>query len=301
MKNTILRALSLANRASDLVLNRFDYPVLVLMYHRVLESCHGKHQYAVTTGNFCNQLNYIESKFELLRFEDDWSNISRPGCVITFDDGYYDNYLIARDYLEPSAVPATFFITTQNLDTEEMFWWDKLLLNKDFYLEVTQRPFTEIERQLKNSSPEAINAFFSKYPKLQQESSSVRERFRSMTSSELHDLSKLKCSTIGAHTVNHPRLTILDEQSIFEELSVSKRVIENIIDAEVPVCSFPFGAYNHRVLKVCKRLGFKKTATTSERNAYCWQNTLKVPRINVENMGIDQFKQTIEKRLTYCK
>lgn len=297
MKKAILHTLTKANQLGDRMLNRFGHPVLVLMYHRVLESCYERHQYAVTSDNFRDQINYLKSKFELLRFEDDWSNINRPGCVITFDDGYYDNYLIARDFLEPESVPATFFITTQNLNSDRLFWWDQLLLNQDFYMKATQLPFEEIALSLKNSSPEAIKVFFLKYPAPRRESNDGNEGFRSMTTDELRKLSALKCSTIGVHTVNHTRLTILDEQDIFEELSTSKRVIERAIDAETTVCSFPFGAHNQQVLNACKQLDFKKAATTSSRNAYHWQNPLKIPRITAENESIDDFKRTIQKHL----
>lgn len=45
--------------------------------------------------------------------------------VITFDDGYLDNYTLARPILERHALPCCFFIATRFIDSDHVAWWDE--------------------------------------------------------------------------------------------------------------------------------------------------------------------------------
>jgi peptidoglycan/xylan/chitin deacetylase (PgdA/CDA1 family) len=51
-------------------------------------------------------------------------DISRH-LVITFDDGYKDNYEVAMAELEQRGLPACFFVTTEFLGSDHQTWWDK--------------------------------------------------------------------------------------------------------------------------------------------------------------------------------
>jgi peptidoglycan/xylan/chitin deacetylase (PgdA/CDA1 family) len=53
-------------------------------------------------------------------------NDLKPAIVITFDDGYADNYLNAKPLLEKYGLPATFFITNKHIGEQKEFWWDEL-------------------------------------------------------------------------------------------------------------------------------------------------------------------------------
>ena len=46
--------------------------------------------------------------------------------AVTLDDGYTDNYCNARPIFERHDVPATFFIISGAIDSQEEFFWDGL-------------------------------------------------------------------------------------------------------------------------------------------------------------------------------
>ena len=47
--------------------------------------------------------------------------------VITFDDGYLDNFAHAAPVLERLGLPATFFVVSQFIGTNTVSWWDRPL------------------------------------------------------------------------------------------------------------------------------------------------------------------------------
>ena len=53
--------------------------------------------------------------------------------------------------------------------------------------------------------------------------------------------------TIGAHTVSHPALTVLNDEEIRKELSEGKKIIEEKIKKPVHHFAYPFGKWDNRV------------------------------------------------------
>jgi peptidoglycan/xylan/chitin deacetylase (PgdA/CDA1 family) len=104
---------------------------VVLMYHRVAEPDTDIWDLAVSPAHFeqhlqvLKQMGTVVSTLELserLR----QGTLKRRSIVITFDDGYLDNYLNARPLLAQYQLPATFFIVSGNVGLDQEFWWDEL-------------------------------------------------------------------------------------------------------------------------------------------------------------------------------
>ena len=111
---------------------------VVLTYHRVLEKWDPTLDYSqpgmvVTVPTFERQLAFLHRHFEivalgaLLNGEGSRRVASRPRCVITFDDGWRDNYDLALPILRRRGIPATIFLTTDFIGTERAFWHTVLI------------------------------------------------------------------------------------------------------------------------------------------------------------------------------
>ena len=111
-------------------LRRFRARAIILCYHRVTELDSDPQLLSVTPKNFREQLEVLRRLYNVARLRD-W--ISEEGkstrltvVVITFDDGYADNFHEALPLLREADCPATVFVTAGKIDDEEEFWWDEL-------------------------------------------------------------------------------------------------------------------------------------------------------------------------------
>jgi peptidoglycan/xylan/chitin deacetylase (PgdA/CDA1 family) len=108
-----------------------SHKAIVLMYHRVAETESDIWDIAVSPENFEQQLQLLKQTHKIIPLKElvhriKKNNLNRNYVCITFDDGYEDNFLHAKPILENYQIPATFFITSTNIDKESIFWWDEL-------------------------------------------------------------------------------------------------------------------------------------------------------------------------------
>lgn len=102
----------------------------VLMYHSVME---GDNSLSLTPEKFESQIKYLkENKFRFLKLDDlkDRAVFEGKSVLITFDDGYKDNFSIVTPILQKYNVPAIFFITTGLVGSEvkglKMMNWEEI-------------------------------------------------------------------------------------------------------------------------------------------------------------------------------
>ncbi|HET8674722.1 MAG TPA: polysaccharide deacetylase family protein [Blastocatellia bacterium] len=110
---------------------RLSSRALILLYHRVAESISDPWSLAVKPAHFAEHLEVIKKRARVLSVEElvaavADNNLPRRAIVITFDDGYADNFLNAKPLLEKNDCPATIFVTTGFAGSDREFWWDEL-------------------------------------------------------------------------------------------------------------------------------------------------------------------------------
>jgi peptidoglycan/xylan/chitin deacetylase (PgdA/CDA1 family) len=85
----------------------------------------------VTPEHFSEQVKYLKENYTVISLTDLYTALQNGkvrdrSVVITFDDGYYDNFVYAKPVLERYNVPATFFISSGHIGSDREFWWDDL-------------------------------------------------------------------------------------------------------------------------------------------------------------------------------
>ena len=104
---------------------------LVLAYHRIEGDgtpVLDRGVLSATPSSFEAHMRFITRHFDVVPVEAIARDQSSPArrVVVTFDDGYRDNYTLALPILRRHGVPAAFFLATRFLDAPAVPWWDEI-------------------------------------------------------------------------------------------------------------------------------------------------------------------------------
>lgn len=100
---------------------------------------------------------------------------------------------------------------------------------------------------------------------------------------------------IGSHTVTHADLPTLTDAQAFEELSASKRTLEQAVGHPVPWFAYPYGAYDDRVVALVDRAGYELAVTTTGGACQSSAQPLELKRLEVvDTTGVAGFAAMLQ-------
>ena len=106
----------------------FRNKAIIVLFHRVDDRLNGD-PLSVTTRQFRDYCEFFGTHFrvvtvgELLHKLEEHQDVSGH-LVITFDDGYRDNFEVAAVELRKLRLPACFFVATNFIGSDHVPWWD---------------------------------------------------------------------------------------------------------------------------------------------------------------------------------
>ena len=100
--------------------------------------------------------------------------------------------------------------------------------------------------------------------------------------SDVKEISKNEFIKIGSHAYTHQKLTDHNDLNLNFQLESSKKWLEDITSKKVNAISYPFGAFNKKVLEKVKLFGYKYGFTT-KFNFYdsSHESKLQIPRVDI--------------------
>jgi peptidoglycan/xylan/chitin deacetylase (PgdA/CDA1 family) len=127
---------------------------LILMYHRVMDGDHnGLHPgMFVTKSTFEKHIAYLKEKYSVITFDEmiRWKQgllvFDKTPCVVTLDDGWRDNYTNAYPILKQYKCPATIFVITNEIGSDNMLSRDQI--NEMVQNEIDFGSHTDTHREL---------------------------------------------------------------------------------------------------------------------------------------------------------
>jgi peptidoglycan/xylan/chitin deacetylase (PgdA/CDA1 family) len=242
---------------------------VIFMYHGVTSTKDtgtnhfGKH---VHVDLFKEQLEYISRYFKIVPLDDLIMKLrnealTENSAVITFDDGYRNNFTAAYPVLKSLQAPATIFLTTGFIDSERWFWTDKLehtIMNTQipvlpvksmdasfelFDLSLKKKAVVEIKKRLKKCDEITLSAISGEiYSGCHVEETKPFENYECLKWHEIIEMSKDNIS-FGAHTVNHIILSRYPFETAKDEIGQSRRTIEEKIKKPVKNFCYPNGKH----------------------------------------------------------
>jgi peptidoglycan/xylan/chitin deacetylase (PgdA/CDA1 family) len=290
----------------------------ILVYHRVCD-LQNEDQYpfdpelvSASTDDFAWQMQYVGEHFTPITFArlvdhlDAGIPMPPSPMIVTFDDGFRDNYTHAFPILRKLGIPATIFLSTGYLDDRQPFWfeWVMYLIHR-MPGPVLELPHGEVlELGLTSGARRAAAAALVARLKavddeerlerlgwLQERHAAIVRPEDSRLSEPVtwHEVVEMAGAGVefGSHGVSHPILSnIRTAGKLTNELLLSKEAIERRTGRPVQVLAYPVGspdAYNERTIETARQCGYKVAVSyIAGINALSKLNRYEMLRMHVE-------------------
>jgi peptidoglycan/xylan/chitin deacetylase (PgdA/CDA1 family) len=292
--------------------------LVILNYHRIRPDAapaatpFDDGVFTVSADQFFRQMNWLKRHTRILSEQDlidhiatnSYPQTNRPSTVITFDDGYEDNFSIAYPILRSLQIPAIFFICTEMIWERKLCWWDSLA----YLIKKCRKPSMVIhdhEFSLQNNRQKIIADFqqrMKEFPcgQIRQEIRLLSEATEIdlpaddmqdgelMTREQIREMAENRM-TIGSHAHTHQALSCLEPHEHQTELIVSKQLLEQTTGQPVKSLSYPFGRYQYipaSIQDAARKCGYQLGFTSNWGVNYLNQ---------ISDMDIKRFSGELEK------
>src|SRR6266571_7391214 len=261
-----------------------DRRLIILNYHRA------------SGGDLRRQLLCLRRHYRIMHLEDALEEFYTPHkekklrhdpripLVLTFDDGYRDNYTHAFALARELQVPFTIFLIPGYIESGEPFWWREGELVRNAQVdEVTIEGRTYRLRQsnerhllaqaiythVRHSRSVAERETFLETVRLAlavPSSAFSEEAIRPLTWEQVCEMEQSGWVSFGAHTMHHPILANLsDPAEVYREVAECRALLEQRLGHPVRTFAYPVGKPEHIgevALRSVRDAGYDWAATT---------------------------------------
>ena len=266
--------------------NLLPYTIVVLTYH---DLCEG--------GNFSSWLRVNKDVFELQMgqlneicnfihpsdlFQKDTLSKDRLNALITFDDGFMNQYTLALPVLRKFKIPALFFISTENIESGDIFWFDRIVIpiqalrintldlqplglrNYHFFAWDGAKRWDDIQVLLEDikskgndSSPNVKQILKYFDDAFREVNKRIMHSYHPLTQDKVYEMRSSKLCYFGSHSHRHEILTYLNDNEIRTNLIKSKEFLEKSLGERITHFAYPNGNTNTRVIELCREAGYE--------------------------------------------
>lgn len=308
-------------------MKRNTQKLYVSMYHYTRDLAHSRYPNikGLDISMFRRQIEFMKHNFSIVTMEqvmdavENGSELPEKALLLTFDDGYIDNYTFAFPVLEELGIQGSFFIPGKTFATHQLLDVNKIhyilasaniceLLEDvkkemeryrggmEFDYAPTDELFHEyavanrfdtketvfVKRMLQTVLPEKLRNMIS---------SNLFEKYVGVTEEQLaYELymtrdqirtMKRHGMFIGIHGYDHYWLGNLEPEKMRRDISQALDVLDEFIDRKHWVMNYPYGSYNRNVLEYISGQGACIGLTTNVRIAEVGKDpALELPRLD---------------------
>lgn len=282
---------------TDQILKRNRRSV-ILTYHHVLPDNDQLIRFIqpgmyVLASSFKKHLTYLKKHFNIIPLDHLVDLKLEKSCIITFDDGWSDNYTTAYPILIKHNVPATIFIATNKIGSKDWPWPDKISLiihgadGND--LNIISKLIFEKIRSLSMNIPltrglnvmkksifkeevisiiknlpheEALNLVSDIQLHTGNIAYTIHDRNPWLSWNEINEMSEQGIS-FNPHTHNHVILTNVSPEAAEKEVFLSQQIIAHHLKKKPSSFSYPNGNYNSHIISIMRKHGISLAVTTA--------------------------------------
>jgi peptidoglycan/xylan/chitin deacetylase (PgdA/CDA1 family) len=260
--------------------------LIVLNYHRIGnadETPFDSGVFSATAEELDSQIAYFKRRFHVATLEEVFAMIGGDiprgtNVLITFDDGYIDNYTLAFPILRAQGVQGVFFLPTAFIGTGKLPWWDVIAYivkqsvkerirleypeaaNFDLKADGGRRVSMQILRLFTQPSVEDPERFIRELEtvcEVPRPEGDVKRCFL-----DWHEAREMQHHgmAFGSHTHSHEILTKLSPESQREEARLSKEILERELKRKTDILAYPVGlkhCFSAETVSVLKQTGYR--------------------------------------------
>lgn len=298
----------------------------IVMYHYTRDLKHGRYPAikGLDAALFREQIDYLKTNFEIVTMEEviaacsKETDLPEKAMLLTFDDGYIDNYTFAFPILEEFGVQGSFFIPGKTFASHELLDVNKIhyilavadirdlvtdlkremeyYRGQEYDYPPTEELFQRygvanrfdggetifVKRMLQTVLPERLRNRISS--KLFTKYVGVTEEQLAyelyMTEEQIRTM-KRHGMFIGVHGYDHYWLGNLAPEQMREDISLALDTLDEFIDRRCWVMNYPYGNYSREVVQYIKSQGACVGLTTEARAAQIGKDeALLLPRFD---------------------
>jgi peptidoglycan/xylan/chitin deacetylase (PgdA/CDA1 family) len=285
--------------------------ITIVTYHRItdrkISEIEASLPFLFTSQQvFEKQLLFMKRHYKVTTLKElnECGNNAEPpwnSLIITFDDGYEDNFRNAYKTLSKMSLPATFFITVDKIGNKngKPYWWDRLY----YYLKVIHKQEesgfrNEEKTELFHIYEEFKNNESGLFARMNKEETDKIEKlldrieevfqidneklFRENKMLDWKQIAEMSLNhDFGSHTCSHRNLLRLSDDQKYHEIVESKAIIEKFMKRKVSVFSSPAGHMNKEIEGFVEKGGYEFAVTAAEPGINKMTNRYHLKRINI--------------------
>lgn len=288
----------------------FQNRLTILMYHGVLKSPLELEDWCfIDEHSFRSQMKYLKKYFDVIHLSDALEklrsgNIRRPAAVVTFDDGFQNNYGAAFPILLQERIPATIFLSTGLINTSDTVWFCRLnlaLSQTSARSIIWEGNYFDLStREMKTRALASIKAGLKRMPHpqlayaLRRIIIELRQNpdlpidtgspFRMLDRAAINEMNASGIVRFGAHTHNHAILSLLTREQQKKEIKLSVDSVYDLTGIPCRCFSYPNGQtqdYDRHSIRILSDCGVQTAVTTISA-----PNTAQTPSMELRRYGM---------------
>jgi peptidoglycan/xylan/chitin deacetylase (PgdA/CDA1 family) len=295
--------------------------LLILAYHRISDLLFDPLRLAISPRDFGIHMSYLNRAFHPLSLSAALAKLKsgitpKNLVVISFDDGYADNYGKAYPILQAHGFPAIIFLTVGPIEKKSDLWFDRVSSSvrstRVKSIDMTKfglGNFSLAGQRNKGRFVEAmIAAIKSNHSHEKEEIISFLEEALGKSGKPLmlswEQIKTMRKNGIefGCHTFSHPILTDLTPEDMRTEIAESQKVIEQRIGEPVRYFAYPNGdakSYNEIVIDLLKEHDFQAAVSMKAgiNTGHDWHS---LKRLGID-YGFTGYKGFLTKAVFACE
>jgi peptidoglycan/xylan/chitin deacetylase (PgdA/CDA1 family) len=266
--------------------------VTCYVYHRVDDPMH--HAFltrggspVITPRELEKDIRFLQSQgARFFTFEDlrkgRWPAPSEIGVILSFDDGFADNYTTGLDVLDHLRVPAVFFQSTAMVDATTLLWEHALYwhsrdnaamqqLEADARAVIPELPAADVVTYLRET------ASFAKTAEVLARLGDDNAPAELYPTAAQIRRARTRGHEIGSHGHRHLKRTSISAAEFDQELSDSRDALARILDDDPGAFSYPFNSRAEGDEAICARY-FEQGVTVDAARITTRTDPMLLPR-----------------------